>query len=363
MDLISSRVKYDMATKNYKLSEIVKFSKKSHRKAGDGLSEGKYQFFTSSKIQSKWLDEADYKEESIILGTGGLPSIHISKNFSTSADTFVLTSTNPAISMRYIYFFLAGNIALLEKGFKGAGLKHLSKQHTEKIIIPIPVTKNDEPDFTEQNRIVLVLEEAQNIKNKRLEANQKIDKLLPSLFAKMFGDISEKKSNHPWGTIRQSVRAESGKSSKEVLSSVKTEFPIYGGNGITGWAKCFLYTDPVLIVGRVGQQCGSIHLSQGPCWVTDNAIVVTIKDVDKLNPIYLADALRKSSLGRTVESLDLPYINQSIILDANIPLPKIELQNQYANLVKEIELNKENQNESTKKVDELFNAVMAKSFA
>ena len=94
-----------MEIKLFKLSDILQFEKKSHRKAGDGLEVGKYPFFTSSQQQSKWLDKADYLKESIILGTGGIPSVHFSEKFSTSADIFILTSKEDNILIKYIIFY------------------------------------------------------------------------------------------------------------------------------------------------------------------------------------------------------------------------------------------------------------------
>src|SRR5437879_3459028 len=48
--------------------------------------------------------------------------------------------------------------------------------------------------------------------------------------------------------------------------------PIYGGNGIAGYHNSSLVEVPTLIVGRVGALCGNVYLSEGPSWVTDNAI-------------------------------------------------------------------------------------------
>ncbi len=178
--------KYDMATKTFQLSEIFQFLPKSHRKAGDGLEAGLYRFFTSSQLQTKWFDEADYSSEAIILGTGGAPSIHCADNFSTSADTFIIAPKDKNALAKYVYYFLSGNRDILDRGFKGAGLRHLSKEYTEKIQIPFPVDKNGNPDLAEQKRIVVTLEEAESLKKKRAEADQKMDAIIPALFSKMF---------------------------------------------------------------------------------------------------------------------------------------------------------------------------------
>ena len=45
-----------------------------------------------------------------------------------------------------------------------------------------------------------------------------------------------------------------------------------------------------------------------------------------------------------------------------IPLPPIELQNKFAEIVKQVESMKEHQKESKEQIDDLFNALMQKAF-
>lgn len=54
--------------------------------------------------------------------------------------------------------------------------------------------------------------------------------------------------------------------------------PIYGGNGILGYSNKSNY-DNVLIIGRVGDYCGSIYKSDISYWISDNAIVEIHKSI------------------------------------------------------------------------------------
>lgn len=83
--------------KSCNLENLIQYYPKSKRKANDGLENGIYPFFTSSQNQNKFLNEFDYSDECIILGTGGAPSIHIAKQFATSADVFIINSINQKI--------------------------------------------------------------------------------------------------------------------------------------------------------------------------------------------------------------------------------------------------------------------------
>ena len=176
------------------------FLNKSKIKAGDGLSEGDFPFYTSSSIQSKFLNDYEIEDESLIFGTGGSASIHYSKGkFSTSTDCFVIQSNNKyEIDLKYVYFYLFGNIHLLENGFKGAGLKHISKKYLEEIKIPLVPLET-------QKKIVEALDKAQVLIDARKEQIRLMDELVKSQFIEMFGDQKSNPMNWDEGTIRDIV--------------------------------------------------------------------------------------------------------------------------------------------------------------
>lgn len=166
-----------------RINDAFAFLKKSKIKAGDGLGVGKYPFYTSSSILSKYLDSYEIEDESLIFGTGGSASVHHSYGkFSTSTDCFVAQSNNKfEIDLRYVYLFLSGNIRILENGFKGAGLKHISKKYLEDVEIPLPTLET-------QKKIVEVLDKAQGLIDARKEQIRLMDELIQSVFYEMFGD-------------------------------------------------------------------------------------------------------------------------------------------------------------------------------
>jgi len=117
------------------LGDIITFLPKSKRKAGFGQPTGQYNFYTSSfKVQK--CDVADYNEESLIIGNGGVANIKIDNKFSCSDHNYVIKTDYT----RYIYYILIGNIEILEKGFHGSVLQNLSKEYLKKIKIPMPKT-------------------------------------------------------------------------------------------------------------------------------------------------------------------------------------------------------------------------------
>jgi len=110
---------------------------KSKKHASHGEKQGKYPFYTSSQTCDKYCDDYDYKDECLIIGTGGYANIKYSSRFSCSADNFVV-KINSGQLIKYIYYYLSINIELLQKGFVGVGIQHISKEYISNIKIPIP---------------------------------------------------------------------------------------------------------------------------------------------------------------------------------------------------------------------------------
>ncbi|MBX9964047.1 MAG: restriction endonuclease subunit S [Burkholderiales bacterium] len=218
------------------------------------------------------------------------------------------------------------------------------------------------PPLDDQIRIARLLGKVEGVIAQRKQHLQQLDDLLKSVFFYMFGDVRTKKSTYPWVALRPYLKANSGKSSKGVTSEINTGIPIYGGNGVNGWAKEALYDSPVVIAGRVGQQCGVIHVSKGPCWVTDNAIVLSISDHSRLDTIYLAKAFRYAPIRERVKQLDLPFINQSMLLDYPLPLPPIHLQKKFSAIVERVEALKSRYQQSLTDLEALYGALSQQAF-
>ncbi len=186
-----------------KFSQILDFQKKSHIKAGDGLKNGSFPFFTSSPLLSKYTDSFQFESPSLIFGTGGSASVHIcEKPFSVSTDCLV-AQIRPSVikkfEIKFIYYYLSGNISILENGFKGAGLRHISKGYISNIDIP-------EISLEDQKRIVKILDKADALRQKRKQAIELLDDYLKSVFLEMFGDPVKNDKGWELKTIEQLVK-------------------------------------------------------------------------------------------------------------------------------------------------------------
>src|SRR5690606_23354706 len=173
-----------------KLGDFLYFEKKSKVKAGEGKDNGIFPFFTSSSILNKFINEFQFSGPSLILGTGGKASIHYYDNkFSVSTDCFVLKcKEQETFNTKFIFHYLSGNIFLLEEGFKGAGLKHISKDYISNLEIPLP-------PLHIQEKIAEILDKADELRRKDQELQDKYDQLAQAIFIDMFGDYLNSSNN------------------------------------------------------------------------------------------------------------------------------------------------------------------------
>ena len=161
---LKNPINYIENIKYEKISELCKFYKKSKRHASFGKNTGQYVFYSSSN-NIKHCDIADYENEIIIIGTGGIANIKIDTNFSCSSDNFLLSSKCECVYTKYIYYYLLSNIKLLENCFKGSTIKHLSKNDLLNIEIPII-------NITQQQKII------ENFINTEMENNKLSKKII-----------------------------------------------------------------------------------------------------------------------------------------------------------------------------------------
>ena len=103
--------------KSDKIEHLFEFLPKSKIKAAEGKETGRYPFYTSSEIQSKYINSFLYYPDCLIFGTGGKSSIHLAKNqFATSTDCIVITpKKNTSINIEYFFQYNKNKRKLLEK--------------------------------------------------------------------------------------------------------------------------------------------------------------------------------------------------------------------------------------------------------
>ena len=118
---------------------------------------------------------------------------------------------------------------------------------------------------------------------------------------------------------------------------LKTEqlYPVYGGNGITGYYNQFNTDVNTIIIGRVGFYCGSIHITKSRSWVTDNALIVNFNKRQVLLP-FMEILLRGANLGKKSSSTAQPLVTGKIIKPYIIGIPPLAEQKRIVDKIDEI---------------------------
>lgn len=87
--------------------------------------------------------------------------------------------------------------------------------------------------------------------------------------------------------------------------------PIYGANGPIGFTTQRNARGPLIVIGRVGSYCGSVHYCAGDVWVTDNALIGRAKNPDETR--YWFYALKSCGLNRFRAGSGQPSLSQSTL--------------------------------------------------
>jgi type I restriction-modification system DNA methylase subunit len=291
-----------------KLGDICKFMPKSKRKASDGKDEGEYNFYTSSNTIKK-CDKADYNEESLIIGSGGVANIKIDNNFSCSADNFIISS----MYNKYIYYILKSNMKLLENGFTGSTLKHLSKEYLENLEIPIPksedklkeiVDKISEPfdEKNEKQEKIKKLEDKVKNKIKDIIENEDCEELKLSNICKINYGKRITQKNNTFGTI-----------------------PVYGGGDITFYTNVSNREKNTLIISRYAMSKTCCRLINKDFYLNDSGL--SLECVDKtlqnyINYYFMTEKIQTYIYENCTSGSIQRNLNMNLFENLQIPIPK-----------------------------------------
>lgn len=114
------------------------------------------------------------------------------------------------------------------------------------------------------------------------------------------------------------------KNGKKITKKESGKYEVFGANGQIGYSDEFLLEKESIVLGRVGANCGSVHYSSKPIWISDNTIGVVPKDnVDGYYLYYILSSLR---LNEMAAGSAQPLINQSIINSIDLNLINLDAQ-------------------------------------
>ena len=141
---------------------------------------------TESKITQLGFDSCSTKllPENSVLFSSRAPIGHVAINTIPMCTNQGFKSFVPKADLldsQYLYYWLKANKEYLQDLGVGATFKEISKTVIANVEIPLP-------PLAEQRRIASILDQADELRQKRQQAIEKLDQLLQATFIDMFGD-------------------------------------------------------------------------------------------------------------------------------------------------------------------------------
>jgi len=289
---------------------------------------------------------------------------------------------NEDVIGKYLLSFLKSKrgLSLIKHYCEGSVRDNLKFSGLSKISIPLP-------PLSTQYKIVEILEEADNLRKLRQKADEKMKKLIPSLFTEMFGDPVMNQKGWEVKKLKDIVVCiKNGifKRPSEFGSGVPliNVVDLYSGHKVNNSMlervsvtqdelEKYLVQDGDLFFCRSSlkkegvAKCAIVINISEPTVFECHTIMVRLdeKIVNQLfSSIYLNLAKVRAFMVNRSQTATMTTIGQREILKLTIIVPPLPLQQEFATRVEEIEAEKERQVESKKKLDELFNSLMQRAF-
>ncbi|UBX53243.1 restriction endonuclease subunit S [Acinetobacter pseudolwoffii] len=209
--------------------------------ANASSTDGEYPFFTCAKEPLK-ISSYTYDCECVLVaGNGDLNVKYYDGKFDAYQRTYIIESKNKdLLNVRYLFHFLDKYLVTLREQSIGGIIKYIKLGNLTDAKIPLP-------PIEEQRRIAAILDKADELRQKRQQAIEKLDQLLQATFIDMFGDpITNPKG---WEVFKS-------KALFQDPPRIGTTTPA-NGEGI-----------PVVRVGELGQfsisfdKCGKVQISE-----------------------------------------------------------------------------------------------------
>ena len=254
----------------------------------------------------------------------------------------------------FYYSSTANFISTLSAKVRGAHYPAVSDKDVKAIKLPLP-------PISEQHRIVEILDQADTLRKKRVEADAKAARILPALFYKMFGDPATNPKGLDKKRLGDLIKVRSGNFLPAKNMDSEGQYPVYGGNGINGYHSEYMFEQPVIVLGRVGAYCGAIYYSEPNCWVTDNALYVA-EQSDNLHPYYLTEALRVTNLNQYAGRAGQPLISGSRIYPVEILVPPPEDQETFARSIVNLHRDEKRRKDADDHIQKLFSVLLHRAF-
>ena len=280
----------------------------------------------------------------------------------------------PLLNTRFAYYWLCGTD--LSGVAHEADLPSMKTSDLAKLQLPIP-------PLAEQERIVKLLDEADELRKLRIQGDRRTSSLIPALFHEMFGDPLG--GEHKWPEVRfeevtrritygftcPMKHFESGIpiiTAKNVLDGqIDFQNVHYADSGEFSalTAKSKPERNDILITkdGTIGR-CAVVAVDFPLC--INQSVALVQPKLDKVTPVFLSDYILFPSVNAFLNGMGkgqaLKHLQITELAKMPIPLPPMVLQKEFAARVSEIRAVQAEQSVTRRRLDDLFQSMLHRAF-
>ena len=335
---------------------------------------GKYPFFTCSKETLK-INTYSYDCECVLLaGNGDLNVKYYNGKFDAYQRTYILECKNEIISTKYLYYFMKKYLKILRNQSIGGVIKYIKLANISEAIIPI-YSKEEQEEIVNN---ISKIEEVLNIKNKQIK---ELNNLIKSQFVEMFKlkkykteelgkicDVRDGTHDSPKYIEESDYKLITSKNiNKEGIDFSNVKYITKKDYDKINIRSNVSYGDILMpMIGTIGNPViVKVQEDKIDFAIKNLALIKFLNKTVVINKYikYLVDSewfeneVLKNSRGGTQKFLSLKDIR-----NMKIPLPPIDLQNEFSEIVKQIDKQKFEIEKSLKETQELYESLMEKYF-
>ena len=338
------------------LCDIVSGGTPSRSKA-EFWNEGTIPWIKIGNIKGKYVNEAD--EFITQKGLAGSSAKMLAKGtvlytiFATLGEVGILdidACTNQAIagltikdtnqlSIDYLYYYLRSKKAYVNNIGRGVAQNNINMSILKSFEVPLP-------ELSRQTEIVEITSKVSRIIETRQQELECLDNLIKARFVELFGDV--KYGVDRWGEKNFkniTINLDSGRKpvKDEDRKKMQGIYPYYGATGIVDYVNDYRQEGEFLLISEDGKALELrskpiAFLASGKIWVNNHAHVQQC--TDECNIIYLMYHINLMDISAWVTGIDQKKLNRANLDTIPIALPPIELQNQFATFVKQVDKSK-----------------------
>ena len=358
-----------------KINDLFVIQTNSKLKAKEGKKEGQYPFYTSGE-EIKYLDTFQFNTRGLIIGKGGNPNWRFANGmFSMSTDCCLLTANQESVDIEYVYYYLCAFPTIMQRLYKGVGIKHISLADIKNIEI-------EYPPIEVQRTIVSVLSFLDAvIKKRQINVVKNIPELLKSYYSQLvdnnvwdkviISDIATEIKSGPFGTqLHVSQFSDKGEIYVYGIDDLTKKVPKTRYLSIAEldkYERYLVHGDDVLIsiMGTVGRT-KVVPKDIGLAINTKHLVDITLNQ-DLCKPYFLAYTLENDrKVRRQIESSKhgavMSAINMSDVKNLKITLPSIKVQMYFEEVYHQVKDIQKCMEEEIQLLKELRKSLLAKYF-